>query len=220
MVDNMGIEPIWFLVCKTSDHPLQSHRPFYYLENFIKRTLPVFILYSCNAAHHSVTVTISLSPRAVALKLLTASPKTPSTEGNLSTPNFHPSFRIFEYHKSSLKFSNQSEPWATRTTIGFPFHFWKGCRLNPIVLHSLYLLTSCGRGLQGSSPSGASIVGATSLGVPLLTLHLCHYFFIGGWYTTCPYPLSVQRSLPLWGIPLTKTRQFHSAHAELIRPSF
>lgn len=154
--------------------PLAVPKPIYYLENFIKRTLPVFIPYSYNGAHHSVTVTISLSPRAVALKLLTASPKTPSTEGNLSTPNFHPSFRIWIIKYLLFK-QTKSEPWATRTTIGFPLHFWKGYRLNPIVLHSLYLLTSCGRGLQGSSHLGVYCWGnqfrctiASVVPVPLL----------------------------------------------------
>ena len=27
LVDDMGIEPICFPVCKTGDHPMQSHRP-------------------------------------------------------------------------------------------------------------------------------------------------------------------------------------------------
>lgn len=97
-------------------------------------------------------MTISLSPRAVALKLLTAVPKNPSTERILFSPNFHPPFRKIQYKSSFLL--NQSEPWATRTTIGFLPHFWGSYRLNSIILHSLYLLTSCGRGLQGSSHLG------------------------------------------------------------------
>ena len=211
--------PSVFLFAKQVTTPCSPKAHCYYLENFIKRTLPVFILYSYNAAHHSVTVTIGLSPRAVALKLPTASPKTPSTEGNLSTPNFHPSFRIwitlniFYSKKPDLSLGLLVPPSGflsiSEKVIGSTPLFCIPCiysHLADVVCRVL--------------PIWASIVGATSLGVPLLTLHLCHYFFIGGWYTTCPYPLSVQRSLPLWGIPLTKTRQFHSAHAELIRLSF
>lgn len=134
--------------------PLAVPKPISNLENLIKRTLPVFILYSYNATHYSATVTISLSPRAVALKLLTAvSEETQALRGICLPPTFtHHSDRnlipIF------IKYQIQSEPWATRTTIGFLPHFWGSYRLNSIILHSLYLLTSCGRGLQGSSHLG------------------------------------------------------------------
>lgn len=80
LVNLMRIEPICFPVCKTGDHPLAVPKPINNLENLIKRTLPVFILYSYNATHYSATVTISLSPRAVALKLLTAVPENRRTQ--------------------------------------------------------------------------------------------------------------------------------------------
>ena len=87
-----GTRTLNLLLAKQLRYQLR-HNPINNLENLIKRTLPVFILYSYNATHYSATVTISLSPRAVALKLLTAVPKNPSTKGNLFTPNFHPPFR-------------------------------------------------------------------------------------------------------------------------------
>lgn len=79
--------------CKAVALPIAPQAHLFYLENLIKRILPVFILYSYNATHYSAIVTISLSPRAVALKLLTAVPKNPSTKRTLFPSNFHPPFR-------------------------------------------------------------------------------------------------------------------------------
>ena len=74
--------------------------------------------YSYNATHYSATVTISLSPRAVALKLLTAvSEETQALRGICLPPTFtrHSEYLIIIY----LLSSNQTEPWATRTTVRF-----------------------------------------------------------------------------------------------------
>lgn len=204
--------------CKAVALPIAPQAHLFYLEDLIKRTLPVFILYSYNATHYSATVTISLSPRAVALKLLTAVPKTQALRGLCFPPTFtHHSekfnYNIFYYHQTNLSLGLLAPPSGfssiSERVIGSTPLFCIPCiysHLADVVCRVL--------------PIWASIVGATSLGVPLLTLHLCRDFFIDGWYTICPYPLSVQQPQPLQGIPLTTTRQFRRAHAEMVNPSF
>ena len=182
--------------------------------------MSVFILYSYNATHYSATVTISLNPRAVALKLLTAVPKNPSTERTLFPSNFHPPFRKFDYHKSYLLcFQTNLSLGLLAPPSGFSLISERVIGSTPLFcipcIYSHLADVVC-RVL----PIWASIVGATSLGVPLLTLHLCRDFFIDGWYTICPYPLPVQQPQPLQGIPLTTTRQLRRAHAKMVNPSF
>lgn len=96
-----------------------SYNPINNLENFIKNMIVGFYSpYSYNATHYSATVTISLSPRAVALKLLTAvSEETQALRGICLPPTFtrHSEYLII----IPLLSSNQTEPWATRTTVRF-----------------------------------------------------------------------------------------------------
>lgn len=145
-------------------------------------------------------MTISLSPRAVALKLLTAVPKNPSTKGTCLPPTF-------THHSEYLITINLLLCFQTKLSLGLlapssgSYSFPSKCRLNSIVLRSLYLLTSCERGLQGYSSTEASIVGATRLDVLLVILHLCHIFSLDGWYTILFRRLPALEKNPCQGIP-------------------
>lgn len=97
------------------------------------------------------------------------------------------------------------------------YSFLNKYRLNRIVLHSLYLLTSCGRGLQGSSHR-ASIVAITCL-----ACYLSHYTCATtSLLTTLPsFPIFSRISeRPPYNVSVVRrSQQFHSASAELIRLS-
>lgn len=97
-----------------------SYNPINNLENFIKNMIASFypVLIQRYALFSHSDDKSEPHPRRDETSYRSFR-RNPSTKGTLFTPNFHPSFRIFDYYKSSLKFSNQTEPWATRTTIGF-----------------------------------------------------------------------------------------------------
>lgn len=69
-------------------------------------------------------------------------------------------------------------------------------------------------------PIWASIVGATSLGVPLLTLHLCHDFSIDSWYTIFSLRLSLEEQHPdrrypfdeYWAVSIVPLQSWLSPH--------
>lgn len=146
-------------------------------------------------------MTISLSLRAVALKLLTAVPKNPSTKGTCLPPTFtHHSECYLQnlFFYKSLKTPNRALGYSHRRQVLTRFRASIGSTpLFCVPCIYSHLADVVCRVL----PIWASIVGATRLDVLLVILHLCHTFSFDGWYTIFFRRLPTLEKNPCQGIP-------------------